>query len=68
MADHPCSLGPPVPCLADAKQVDVPVEVALHVGHRHPCEAPEASLDPWAEAVGESHAFEVFGVTHVGLA
>ena len=29
MADHPCSLGSPVPCLVDTEQIDVPVEVAF---------------------------------------
>ena len=29
MADHPCSLGPPVAYLVDTEQVDVPVEVAF---------------------------------------
>ena len=37
---------PSVPRLVDPEQVDVPVQVQLHVGRRHAGEPPEVALEP----------------------
>ena len=67
MAEHPCRFGPFVLRLIDAEEVDVPVEVALHVRHPHPREAPQVALDPGAQVVDERHLLKVDRIPHIGL-
>lgn len=59
MADHPCDLGPPLVVALDPEEVDVEVQVGLHVRGIHAGEAPEVSLEPRAEVVHQLHRLEV---------
>ena len=67
MAKHPCGGVPPVARLVDPEEVDVPVQIGLHVRRRHAGEPPEVALEPGAHAVGHLHRLEVGGVAAVGL-
>lgn len=67
MADHPCDLGPPLVVALDPEEVDVEVQVGLHVLGVHAGEAPEVSLEPRAEVVHQLHRLEVRRVADVRL-